>query len=180
MICVTWPGIIIFFINSTLIFLMRNFRVKYQESCIVFEILANLQSIEIKCKKVDFLKNTSSFSFFSLFLFLLVPWTKNHLSSFKCGFLNIFSRQTCCVVCQGYCFYYGGTNMARKNVWKTTFHSTFWGDSTLANQGAGKTIEKPLKELPWNQQVPEPRIWEKSVLTFLGKLWRHRQFWITG
>ena len=24
---------------------------------------------------------------------LLVPWTKNHLSSFKCGFLNIFSRQ---------------------------------------------------------------------------------------
>ena len=28
----------------------------------------------------------------------------------------------------------------------------FWDDSTLANQGAGKTIEKPLKELPWNQQ----------------------------
>ena len=25
-------------------------------------------------------------------------------------------------------------------------------DSTLANQGAGKTIEKPLKELRWNQQ----------------------------
>ena len=24
---------------------------------------------------------------------LLVPWTENHLSSFKCGFLNIFSRQ---------------------------------------------------------------------------------------
>ena len=22
----------------------------------------------------------------------------------------------------------------------------------LANQGAGKTMEKPLKELPWNQQ----------------------------
>ena len=31
--------------------------------------------------------------------------------------------------------------MARKN------------DSTLANQGARKTMEKPLKELPWNQQV---------------------------
>ena len=28
----------------------------------------------------------------------------------------------------------------------------FWDDSTLANQRAGKTIEKPLKELPWNQQ----------------------------
>ena len=26
--------------------------------------------------------------------FLLVLWTENHLSSFKCGFLNIFSRQT--------------------------------------------------------------------------------------
>ena len=25
-------------------------------------------------------------------------------------------------------------------------------DSTLANQGAGKTIEKPLKDLRWNQQ----------------------------
>ena len=24
---------------------------------------------------------------------LLVPWYENHLSSFKCGFLNIFSRQ---------------------------------------------------------------------------------------
>ena len=26
----------------------------------------------------------------------------------------------------------------------------FWDDSTLANQGTGKTIEKPLKELPLN------------------------------
>ena len=23
---------------------------------------------------------------------LLIPWTENHLSSFKCGYLNIFSR----------------------------------------------------------------------------------------
>ena len=30
------------------------------------------------------------------------------------------------------------------------FH--FWDDSTSANQEAGKTIEKPLKEFPWNQQ----------------------------
>ena len=28
----------------------------------------------------------------------------------------------------------------------------FWDDSTSANQEAGKTIEKPLNELPWNQQ----------------------------
>ena len=25
-------------------------------------------------------------------------------------------------------------------------------DSTLANQGVGKTIQESLKELPWNQQ----------------------------
>ena len=45
---------------------------------------------------------------------LLVPWTENHLSSFKRDFLNIFSRQTCCVVCHAYCFCYGGTDMAQK------------------------------------------------------------------
>ena len=35
----------------------------------------------------------------------------------------------------------------------TSFH--FRDDSTLANQGAGKTIEKPLKELPWYQQTDD-------------------------
>ena len=39
--------------------------------------------------------------------------------------------------------------MARKNVY---IPFNFSDDSTLANQGAGKTIEKPLQELPWNQQ----------------------------
>ena len=29
----------------------------------------------------------------------------------------------------------------------------FWDNSTLADQKTGKTIEKPLKELPWNQQT---------------------------
>ena len=37
--------------------------------------------------------------------------------------------------------------MVRKNVQKTMF------DSTLANQKTGKTVEEPLKELPWNQQI---------------------------
>ena len=56
----------------------------------------------------------------------LVPRTEHNLSSFKCSFLNIFSRQNLLpAVCHSYCFCYGGTNMARKNVWKTTFHSTF-------------------------------------------------------
>ena len=56
---------------------------------------------------------------------LLVPRTEHHLSSFKYGFLNILRAKTCCVVCHAYCFCYDGTNMAQKNVWKTTFHSTF-------------------------------------------------------
>ena len=56
---------------------------------------------------------------------LLVPRTEHHLSSFKCGFLNIFRAKTCCVVCHAYCFGYGGTNMAQKKRLKTTFHSTF-------------------------------------------------------
>ena len=41
----------------------------------------------------------------------------------------------------------------------------FWDDSTLANQGAGKTIEKPLKELPWNQQVSVQK-YTANVLMF--------------
>ena len=45
--------------------------------------------------------------------------------------------------------------MARKKCLKNHIPIDFWDDSTLANQGAGKTIEKPLKELPWNQQLRE-------------------------
>ena len=32
------------------------------------------------------------------------------------------------------------------------------------NQGGGKTIEKPLKELPWNQQYPSPSQIKKIFL----------------
>ena len=77
---------------------------------------------------------------------LLVPQIKNHLSSFEFGFLNIFSRQNLLrslslVLSLLHHWKYG-----TKNVQKTTF------DSTLVNQKPGKTIEKPFKELPWNQQ----------------------------
>ena len=65
-------------------------------------------------------------------------------------FWTFFRAKTCCVVCHAYCFCYGGTNMARK-MSENHIPFDFWDDSTLANQGAGKTIEKPLKELPWNQ-----------------------------
>ena len=53
--------------------------------------------------------------------YLLVLRTEHHLSSFKCGFLNIFRARTCCVVCHAYCFCYVRTKMARKNVWKSPF-----------------------------------------------------------
>ena len=52
-------------------------------------------------------------------------------------FWTFLRAKTCCVVCHTCCFCYGGTDMARKMVWKTTFHLT-WDDSTLTNQGAGK------------------------------------------
>ena len=39
-----------------------------------------------------------------------------------------------------------------KKCLKSRIPFDFWDDSTSANQGAGKTIEKPFKELPWNQQ----------------------------
>ena len=45
---------------------------------------------------------------------LMVLWTENHLSCFKCGFLNIFRAKTFCAVCHAYCFCCGGTNMAQK------------------------------------------------------------------
>ena len=38
--------------------------------------------------------------------------------------------------------------MARKKRLKNHIPFNFGDDSTLANQGARKTIEKPLKELP--------------------------------
>ena len=85
-------------------------------------------------------------SFMRVFTVLLVPRIKNHLSSFELGFLNIFSRQNLLrslslILFLFQCYKYGA-----KKCPKNTF------DSTLANQKTGKTIKKPLKELPWNQQ----------------------------
>ena len=82
---------------------------------------------------------------------LLVPRIKNHLSSFKLGFLNIFRAKTCCVVCHSYCFCYSATNMARKMSKKPRSIRLLrrFDFSQAENR---KTIEKPLKELPWNQQ----------------------------
>ena len=77
---------------------------------------------------------------------LLIPRIKNHLSSLELGFLNNFSRQNLFRSLSLVLFLLQRYKYGAKNVQKTTF------DSTLANQSTGKTIEKPLKELPWNQQ----------------------------
>ena len=45
----------------------------------------------------------------------------------------------------------------------------FCDDSILANQGAGKTIEKPLKELPWNQQNLELTVCNTIRTSLLSK-----------
>ena len=64
---------------------------------------------------------------------------QDHLSSLEPGFLNIFSCQNLLrgLHCHSYCFCYRTTNMARKNVQKTTFDLT----STLANQKTGKQLK---------------------------------------
>ena len=83
---------------------------------------------------------------------LLVPRTEHHLGSFKCGFLNISLRQNLLRGLSRVLFLLRWNKYGARICLKTTFHSNFEDDSTLANQGAGKTIEKPLKELPWNQK----------------------------
>ena len=80
----------------------------------------------LECQKRDFtstplgvltiLMKTKTTSYSQSKSFLLVSWTEHHLNSFKSGFLNFFRAKTCCVVCHAYCFCYGETNMARKNV----------------------------------------------------------------
>ena len=89
---------------------------------------------------------------------LLVPRTEHHLSSLKYGFLNISRANICCILCHAYCFYYTVEQIWHKKCLKSHIPFNFLDDSTLANQGAGKTIEKPLEELPSNQQVLSRRV----------------------
>ena len=87
-----------------------------------------------------------------ILIYLLVPWIKNRLSSFSLGFLDIFSHYNLfcslsLLLLLLHCHKYGAKNV-KKNV---GFH--FRDDSTLANQKARKTIEKPSKGLLWNQKM---------------------------
>ena len=84
---------------------------------------------------------------------LLVPRTEHHLSSFKCDFLNIFSRQNLLRSLSLLLFLLWWSKYGAKKRLKNHIPFDFWDDSTLADQGAWNTIEKPLKELPWNQQL---------------------------
>ena len=84
---------------------------------------------------------------------LLVPRTVHYLTSFKCGFLNIFSRQNLPRSLSHLLFLPRWNKCGAKNCLKNHIPFDFWDDSTLASQEAGKTIEKPLKELLWSQQL---------------------------
>ena len=88
-------------------------------------------------------------------LCLLVPRVKNHLSSFELGFLNIFSRQNLLHSLALVLFLLQRYKYGAKKCPKNQVRFDFWDDSTLANQKTGKIIEKPLKELPWNQQYSQ-------------------------
>ena len=72
---------------------------------------------------------------------LLVPWTENHLSSFKCGFLNISSRQNLLRSLSRQLFLLRWNKYGAKKCLKNHIPFNFWDDSTLANQGTGKTTE---------------------------------------
>ena len=95
-------------------------------------------------------------------------------------FWTFFRAKTCCVVCHACCFCY---KYGAKKCLKNHIPFEFWDDSTSANQGAGKAIEKPLKELPWNQQdcccnisvaIPNGQTLKTSVLEFTWG--SHRNF----
>ena len=71
----------------------------------------------------------------------------------ECRFLNIFSRQNLLRCLSRLLFLLRWNKYGAKKCLKNHIPFDFWNDSTSANQGAGKTLEKPLKELSWNQQL---------------------------
>ena len=84
---------------------------------------------------------------------LLVPRINNHLSSFDLGFVNIFSRQNVLCSLSLILFLLQPYKYGAKKCPKNHIRFDFWDDSSLVNQKTGKTTEKPLKELLWNQQI---------------------------
>ena len=67
-------------------------------------------------------------------------------------FSEHFSRQNLLRSLSSLLFLLRWNKNGAKECLKNHIPFDFSDDSTLANQAAGKTIEKPLKELPWNQQ----------------------------
>ena len=67
-------------------------------------------------------------------------------------FWTFFSRQNLQRCLSRLLFLLRWNKYGAKKCLKNHIPFDFWNDSTLTNQGARKTIEKLLKELPWNQQ----------------------------
>ena len=82
-------------------------------------------------------------------------WAENHLSSYQCGFLNIFSCQNLLRSLSSLLFLLRWNKNGAKKCLKSHIPFDFRDDSISANSGAGKTVEKPLNELPWNQQFSQ-------------------------
>ena len=65
---------------------------------------------------------------------LLVPRTENHLSSFKCGFMNIFSRQNLLRNLSRLLFLLRWNIYGAKKCLKNHIPFDFWDDSTLGSR----------------------------------------------
>ena len=97
---------------------------------------------------------------------LLVSRTEHHLSSFECGFLNMFPRQNLLHSLSRIFFLLRWNKYGAKKCLKNHIPFDYWDDSTLANQGAGKTIQKPLKE---SHETNKAGIYCIFFLTFATK-----------
>ena len=100
-----------------------------------YENLTPLPSFFKKPKEFEQIKY---FKKVSIIAKLLVPRTEHHLSSFKCGFLNIFFGPNLAAL-----FVTPIVSATVEQIWrekslKNHIPFNFWDDSTLSNEGAGK------------------------------------------
>ena len=82
---------------------------------------------------------------------LLVPWTENHLSSFKCSFLNIFSRQNMLRSLSRRLFLLRWNKYGAKKTSEKPHSIRLLRWFNFSQSGSRKSNRKTLKELLWNQ-----------------------------
>ena len=108
----------------------------------------------LNCRKIHSRwLNTVLDKYAKIYPILLVPRTEHHPSSFKCGFPNNFLRQNLLHSLSRLLSPLRWNKYGQEKRLKTTFHRLLRWFNFSQSGGAGKTIQKPLKELPWNQQI---------------------------